>query len=150
MNKMMKVAMSIIMSFAMVVCMASTEAGAKAVSAPEDGISPQNYEIGQQYSTSDGRMKIVGMFISQNKMVITIHNLKKKGEKETDRYVHLYVSTSSKTFAVRKFNVKKNSSHSETYSVDRNHVGKITIEIYPHVSSDPKSGFIDPLKGIWL
>lgn len=146
MNKMMKVAMSIIMSFAMVVCMASTEAGAKAVSAPEDGISPQAYEIGKQYSISDGRMKIVGMFISQDKMVITIHNLSKK----VDRYVHLYVSTSSKTFKVRKFNVKKNSSHSETYSVDRNHVGKITIEVHPHVSSDPKSGFIDPLKGIWL
>lgn len=87
----------------------------------EDGISPQAYEIGKQYSTSDGRMKIEGMFISQNKMVITIHNLKTKNEKGTDRYVHLYVSTSSKTFAVRKFNVKKGSSHSETYSVDRNH-----------------------------
>ena len=148
MNKIMKIAGSIVMSFAMVVCMASTEAGAKAVPAPEDGISPQSYEIGQQYSVSDGCMKIEGMFISQDKMVITIYNLKKKGA--TDRYVHLYVSTSSKTFAVRKFNVKKGSSHSETYSVDRNHVGKITIEIYPHVSSDPKSGFIDPLKGIWL
>lgn len=146
MNKIMKIAVSIVMSFAMVVCLASTEAGAKAVSAPEDGISPQGFEIGQQYSVSDSRMKIVGMFISQDKMVITIHNLSDK----TGRYVDLYVSTSSKTFAVRKFNVKKKGAHSETYSVNRNNVGKITIEIYPHVSSDPKSGYIDPLKGIWL
>lgn len=145
MNKAMKVVMSIMMSFAMVVCMASTEVGAKAVSAPEDSISPQGYEIGQQYSITDGRMEIMGMFSSQDTMVIKIKNLTNKS-----RYVDLYVTTSSKTFKVRKFNVKSKDSHSELYSVNRGSVGKITIEIYPHTSSNPKSGFIDPLKGIWL
>lgn len=145
MNKMMKVAISIMMSFAMVVCLASTEAGAKAMSAPEDVISPQGYEIGQQYFRTDGRMEIMGMFSSQNTMVVKIKNLT-----NIDRYVDLYVTTSSKTFKVRKFNVKTKDSHSELYSVDRGSVGKITITIYPHTSSNPNSGYIDPLTGIWL
>lgn len=143
MNKIMKEVIPIVMSFAMAVCLVPTWAGAKEMHAQEDGISLQSFEIGKQYFIRDKKMEIMAMFNSQDTLVVKCRSLTK-----ISRYVEMYVSTSSKSFKVRTFTVKGNDSHSELYSINRANAGKITITIYPHTSSSPSSGYIDPLTGI--
>lgn len=143
MNKIMKAVISIAMSFVMVVCLTPTWAGAEEMSAQEDGISAQSFDIGKQYFIRDKRMEIMAMFNSQDTLVVKCKSLT-----STSRYVEMYVSTSNKSFKVRKFTVKGNNSHSELYSINRANAGKITITIYPHTSTSPSSGYIAPLTGV--
>lgn len=142
MYKMMKVAISIMMSFAMAVCLASTGVEAKAESAQEDGISLASVNIGVPYFIKDKYGKITAQFSGQGTLLVTYTDLKKKS-----RYIKMYVSTLSKSFKVRKFVVKANKSHSESYNINAMS-GRVTIEVFRHTSTKPTSGQIDPLKGI--
>ena len=142
MNKMIKTIISVVMSFAMVVCLAPTGAGAKEMSAKEDGISPASINIGVPYYVQDKYGKITFRFSSQSTLVVTYTDLTNKS-----RYIKMYVSTPSKSFPVRKFIVKANRAHSESYNINVA-VSKVTVTIYRHTSSDSTSGQIDPIKGI--
>lgn len=142
MNKIMKAVISIVMSFAIVVCLDPTWVGAKEMSVQEDVISLASVNIGVPYYIQDKWGKITAQFSSQSTLLVTYTDLKGKS-----RYIKMYVSTSSKSFPVRKFVVKANKAHSESYNINAN-VGKVTITVYRHISTSPSSGQIDPLKGI--
>lgn len=146
MKRIMKTVISIVMSFAMAVCLEPTLAGAEEISAQE--ISAQEYDIslasvniGVPYSIKDKWGKITAQFSNQSTLLVTYTDLS-----STSRYIKMYVSTSSKSFGVRKFVVKANKAHSESYGVNASG-GKVTITVYRHTSSSPSSGQIDPIIG---
>lgn len=144
MNKIRKVVISVVMSFAMAVCMTSTGAGVKAVSSQDEGISPQSeFQVGVPYTKSDKRGKITAVFTNQSTLVITYTNLTDK-----NRLVEMDVTTSKKTFKQRSFTVGGDGGvHSESYGITVND-GRIEIIVYPHTSTSPSSGYIDALRAI--
>lgn len=142
MNKVMKGIISVVMSFAMVICLAPAWAGAEEMSAGEDEIAPASITIGQQYSIMDSRGEITAQFIEPSKVLIQYKN-----KTETARYVEMDVSTPNKSFKTRTFVIGKKGTHSELYNINYN-VGRVTIVVYPHTSTNPSSGYIDALRGI--
>lgn len=145
MNKIMKAVISIVMSFAMAVCLAPTGAGVKAMSSQEDGISPQGFGIGTPYSIKDNYTQITAYFTSPNSLLVRCKNLTKKA-----RYTELNVFTPSKSFAKRTFTVGAEAWHSESYSISAYNTSKVTMIVYPHTTTSPSSGYINSLKGVMM
>ena len=140
MKKLLKSVMAVMMSLAMAVCLLATEAGATEVSNHDDEISLNSLIIGRSYSAGDNYGKITIQFTNQSTLLVTYTNLMSK-----KRYVEMYTSTSSKTFAVIKFTVAKNAAHSESYSINIANASKVTVTVYPHTSSSAGSAYMDPL-----
>ena len=141
MNKIVKTVISIVISFSMAVCLASTSAGATEISAQEYEISLASVNVGVPYYISDSYGKITAQFTNQSKLLVTYTDLKGKS-----RYIRLYVSTLSKSFGVRKFVVKANKAHSESYNISSTE-SQIKITVYRHTTSSSSSSQIDPIVG---
>lgn len=142
MNKIVKTVVSIVTSFAMAVCLASTSAGAAEISPQEYEISPASVGIGVPYHISDSRGKITAQFVNQSKLLVTYTDLTNKS-----RYIKMYVSAPSKSFEVRTFVVKANKAHSESYNISSTE-SQIKITVYRHTTSSSSSSQIDPIVGI--
>ena len=146
MNKLVKVMISAIMSFSMVICLSSTRADAAEMInqvEQENGIAVASINIGTPYYISNGRGKLMAHFSSASTLLVTYYDLSNKS-----RYIKLNVSTSSKSFATRKFVVKAGGYRTESYNVNIGSASGITIDAYQFENSSSSSECIDLLKGI--
>lgn len=143
MNKIIKAAISIVMSFAIAVCLVPTWAGAEEVSVNEDdGISPATIGMGNEYQVLDKWGKISAMFVEKERLRVTYTDLT-----NTSRYIKIYLSEAGEEFPVKTLVVKANKSGSVLYNINYSNYSNIIITIYRHTSTSPNSGQIDPIVG---
>lgn len=144
MNKIIKAVISIVMSFAIAICLVPTWAVAEEVSAKEDdGISLATIGVGgEPYSIYDKWGKISAQFSSQRTLLVTYTDLH-----NTSRYISMYVSNAGKEFPVENFVVKANGAKSVSYPISVSGYSNVVITVFRHTSTSPNSGQIDPIVG---
>lgn len=145
MNSLLKVMLSVLMTFSMIVCVSSTKVEAAQMSGNghDEEISVCNITVGNVYDKSNGKGMLRSQFTSQSTLLVTYYDLS-----NTSRYIKIDASASSQSLPTKGFVVNAGKNKSVSYSVNINNASRVRFYVYQYKNTSSTSTIVDGFEAI--